>query len=80
MAVNPDFDLTIEGLSMTGDLTLPLEQANAVSVVLQKFGVSLEKINSLGRDGDLKEGVLLKLHPKYVEFYNMVKENMKQSN
>ncbi len=80
LAMNPNFDLTIEGLSMTGDLVLPREQANAVSMVLQKFGVSFEKITAVGRDGDLKEGVLLKMHPQYAKFYTMVKENMKNKN
>lgn len=80
LTVNPDVALTIEGLSMTGDLLVPSQQANAVSVALQKLGVASDRITALGRDGDLKEGVLLKLHPKYAQFYNYVKENMKQSN
>lgn len=80
LSLNPDFDLKIEGLSMTGDLALPLDQANAISLVLQKFGVSVEKIRTLGRDGDLKEGILFTMHPQYAKFYTMVKESMKNKN
>jgi len=80
LTVNPDVALTIEGLSMTGDLVLPTQQANSISSSLQALGIAANRITSLGRDGDLKEGVILKLHPKYDKFYDMVKENMKQSN
>lgn len=80
LLANPDFDVNIEGLSMTGDLVLPAQQANAISSALQTLGISANRISALGRDGDLKEGVLLKLHPKYAKFYDLVKEHMKQSN
>lgn len=79
LSVNPDVALTIEGLSMTGDLILPAQQATAVSSALQKLGVSADRITALGRDGNLKEGVVLKIHPKYEPFYLMVKENMKSA-
>jgi outer membrane protein OmpA-like peptidoglycan-associated protein len=80
LKVHSDVALTIEGLSMTGDLLLPAQQAGAVSSSLQKLGVTADRITALGRDGDLKEGILLKLHPKYAQFYGMVKEHMKRSN
>ncbi len=79
--VNPEMALTIEGLSMTGDLDLPAKQAASVASVLQtKFSIDPSRITALGRDGNLKEGVLLKIHPKFDEFYLMVRENMKNGN
>ncbi|WP_422080023.1 hypothetical protein [Ulvibacterium sp.] len=76
--VNPNVALTVEGLSMTGDLDLPGKQAATIASVLQKdFAIAPERITSLGRDGNLKEGISLKLHPSYQAFYLMVKENMK---
>ncbi|MFH6603991.1 hypothetical protein ACEZ3G_10925 [Maribacter algicola] len=78
LSVNPEIALTVEGLSMTGNLDLPAKQAASVASVLQtKFSVDSSRINTLGRDGNLKEGVLLKLHPKYDAFYLMVRESMK---
>ena len=81
LKANPNMAMTIEGLSMTGDLNLPAQQARAVADVLQsKFSVDPNRITALGRDGNLKEGVLMKIHPKFNEFYLMVRENMKNSN
>lgn len=81
LKANPNMAMTIEGLSMTGDLNLPAQQARSVANVLQsKFSVDPNRITALGRDGNLKEGVLLKIHPKFNEFYLMVRENMKNSN
>lgn len=78
--VNPDVNLTIEGLSMTGDLDLPGKQAATIASLLQKdFAVAPERLTSLGRDGNLKEGISFKLHPSYHAFYLMVKEKMKNS-
>lgn len=75
---NPKMAVTIEGLSMTGNLDLPAKQAFSVADVLEtKFSIDPNRITALGRDGNLKEGVLLKIHPKFDEFYLMVKENMK---
>lgn len=75
---NPNTSITIEGLSMTGDLITPAQQALAIESLLQsKFQIAPDRITSLGKDGNLKEGVVFKIHPKYDEFYSMVKEEMK---
>ncbi len=75
---NPKMMVTVEGLSMTGDLDLPAKQAASVASVLhKKFGIDPTRISSLGKDGNLKEGVLIRMHPKYDQFYLMVRENMK---
>lgn len=78
LKANPTTSLTVEGLSMTGDLNTPALQAMAVKTLLQnKYEIAAERISSIGRDGNLKEGVLFKIHPNYDEFYSMVKEEMK---
>ncbi len=77
---NPDMDITIEGLSMTGDLDLPAQQASAISTALQGLEIPAERIHTVGKDGNLKEGVLLKIHPKFSAFYHMVKEHLKNGN
>lgn len=80
LAANPKTAVTIEGLSMTGNLVLPAQQASAVSTALQALSVAPERITALGKDGNLKEGVVIKIHPKFDEFYQMVKDNMKNGN
>lgn len=80
LAANPKTAVTIEGLSMTGNLDLPAQQASAISSALQRLEVAAERITALGKDGNLKEGVMIKIHPKFDEFYHMVKDNMKNGN
>lgn len=80
LAANPNMAVTIEGLSMTGDLELPAQQASAISSALQRLSIASDRITALGKDGNLKEGILVKIHPRFDEFYLMVKENMKHVN
>jgi outer membrane protein OmpA-like peptidoglycan-associated protein len=78
LKANPTTAVDIEGLSMTGDLNLPAQQAVALSTLLQsKFAIDPERITTLGKDGNLKEGIRLKIHPKFDDFYLMVREEMK---
>ncbi|CAZ98684.1 hypothetical protein Q4603_10390 [Zobellia galactanivorans] len=75
---NPTTAVTIEGLSMTGDLETPAKQAVALATLLQsKFNIPAERIKALGRDGNLKEGVQVNIHPEFDKFYLMVREHMK---
>lgn len=80
LTANPNMAITIEGLSMTGDLDVPAQQATAISNALQRLEIAPDRIIALGKDGNLKEGVVLKIHPKFDEFYFLVKENMKNTN
>lgn len=80
LVANPNMAVTIEGLSMTGNLDLPAQQASAVSSALQRLEIASERITAIGKDGNLKEGVIIKIHPKFEEFYSMVKDNMKNGN
>jgi len=78
---NPKVSITIAGLSMTGELDTAANQASAVGTVLQnQFSIDPNRIDSLGKDGNFKEGINLKLHPDYNQFYDMVKGNMKSTN
>lgn len=77
---NPNMDLTIEGLSMTGELNVAANQANSVAgMLIKNFEIAPERLNTLGRDGNFKEGINLKIHPKYDQFYFMVKNKMKNN-
>lgn len=77
LKANPKTAVTVEGLSMTGDLNIPAQQALSVANKLKELGVEAERIVSLGRDGNLKEGVQVSIHPSYSDFYLMVREEMK---
>ncbi|WP_276166908.1 hypothetical protein [Zobellia alginiliquefaciens] len=78
LKANPSTSVTIEGLSMTGDLETPAKQAMAIATLLQsKFAIAPERINALGRDGNLKEGVQVNIHPDFNKFYLMAREQMK---
>lgn len=77
LQVNPEMAVTIEGLSMTGNLDLPAQQAAAVGSALQRLEIASDRITTLGKDGNLKEGVVIKIHPNYAAFYSMVKEQVK---
>ncbi len=78
LTANPTTGVTIEGLSMTGDLNVPAQQAAALSAILQsKFAIAAERITTLGRDGNLREGIQISIHPKFDQFYLMVREEMK---
>ncbi|MBD1261305.1 hypothetical protein HZY62_11940 [Maribacter polysiphoniae] len=81
LKTNPKVSLTIEGLSMTGELDLAADQASAIGSLLQKqFSIASNRIQTLGKDGNFKEGINLVIHPDYARFYDMVKEHMKASN
>ncbi len=78
LKVNPSMSLTVEGLSMTGELGLATQQAAAIASLIQsKFEIDAGRIMVQGKDGNFKEGINFKIHPKYNEFYAMVKGNVK---
>lgn len=76
---HPNLGITVEGLSMTGDMTLAANQATAVMNTLQgTYEVSESRLQSRARDGNFSEGVDILLHPNYREFYQMVKDEVKR--
>lgn len=75
---NPDYGITVEGLSMTGDLDVAATQATAVMNALQAdFGIPDSRMQARGRDGNFSEGVDILMHPDYGEFYRYVKNELK---
>jgi len=80
LLANPDMAITVEGLSMTGELDIAASQAASVAGVLQKqFEITPERITAMGKDGGFTEGIHMKIHPKFDQFYFTVRENMKNS-
>lgn len=74
---NPDRALTIEALNITGDFDVSYLQAVAVANELWKVqGVPAERLHLATRDGNFKEGIVIRLSPDYKDFYAMSKENM----
>jgi len=81
LKANPGMMVTIEGLTMTGELNIAGAQANAIASTLQKnYEIDPRRIVTVGKDGNFKEGINIKLHPDYLQFYLMIKENMKNGN
>ncbi len=76
---HPGMGITVEGLSMTGDMTLAANQATAVMNALQgTYEVSETRLQTRARDGNFSEGVDILLHPDYRKFYKMVQDEVKR--
>ncbi|MFZ9003318.1 MAG: hypothetical protein EP302_03780 [Bacteroidetes bacterium] len=74
----PDMAVTVDGLTMTGDMVLAARQATEVMNVLQsEFSVPESRMKARARDGNFSEGVDILLHPDYRRFYSFVKEEVK---
>ena len=74
---NPDRALAIEALNITGDFDVSYLQAVAVANELWKVqAVPAERLQLVTKDGNFKEGIVIRLSPNYEEFYAMTKENM----
>jgi len=78
IAAHPGLAVTVDGLSMTGDMTLAARQATEVMNVLQSdFSVPESRMQARARDGNFSEGGDILLHPDYRKFYSLVKEDLK---
>lgn len=76
---HPGLAVTVEGLSMTGDMTVAANQATAVMNALQgTYEVPESRLQSRARDGNFSEGVDVLLHPDYRRFYQMVQGEVKR--
>ena len=74
----PDLAVTVDGLTMTGDMVLAARQATEVMNVLHsEFSVPESRMKARARDGNFSEGVDILLHPDYRKFYSFVKEEVK---
>ena len=75
---HPDLAVTVDGLSMTGDMVIAARQATEVMNVLQSdFEVPESRMQVRARDGNFSEGVDILLHPDYRRFYSLVKADLK---
>lgn len=79
MRAHPSLGVSVEGLSMVGNLSLAAQQATAVMNALRgQPGLENAAMSALGRDGNFSEGVDVVLHPDYKAFYQTVKSQMKR--
>ncbi|PRX54729.1 hypothetical protein [Flagellimonas meridianipacifica] len=75
---NPDRKTEVVGLNITGEFATTYDQAIAVTKRLtDSLGVTTEKLSTLVKDGNFKEGIAIKLRPNYEDFYGKVKESVK---
>ncbi|WP_298486065.1 hypothetical protein [uncultured Maribacter sp.] len=81
LSANPKTTITIEGLSITGDLNTPILQATSIANILTKdMAIAKDRVNVNAKDGGFKEGVNFKIHPNYEAFYLMAREGIKNGN
>lgn len=77
MKAHPSLAVSVEGLTMIGDLSLAAQQATAVMNALRgQPGLENAVMSARGRDGNFSEGVDILLHPDYRAFYQSVKSEM----
>lgn len=76
---HPSLGVTVEGLTMIGDLSIAAVQATAVMNALRgQAGLENAVMSARGRDGNFSEGVDVLLHPDYKGFYQTVKSEMQR--
>lgn len=76
---NPNTAVTLEGLSMTGELDMALQQAAAVAASLLKdHGIEGSRLTAKGLDGGLKEGIQVRIHPNYPAFYAQARDDVRE--
>ena len=74
---NPEREITIEALNITGDFDVSYSQAVAVANELWKTnGIPAGRLNIITKDGNFKEGITIRLSPNLEAFYNLAKGKM----
>jgi len=74
---NPERQITIEALNITGDFDVSYKQAAAVANELWKVnGIPAQRLNIVTKDGNFKEGISIRMAPDYSTFYSLAKEKM----
>ena len=77
IAKNPERQITIEALNITGDFDVSYKQAAAVANELWKVnGIPAQRLNIVTKDGNFKEGISIRMAPDYGAFYSLAKEKM----
>ena len=78
IVANPNRTVVVEGLNITGEFGLTYQQSVAVaSALLSVEGIKPESIGVLARDGNFKEGVLIRLSSDSKSFYEKLKTEFK---
>ncbi|AKA36454.1 hypothetical protein [Flagellimonas lutaonensis] len=73
----PDRKVVVQGLNITGEFGLTLQQVTAVaSALIENHNVAPERIQIEVRDGNFKEGINIRLEPDHEDFYKKVKESL----
>lgn len=74
---NPEREITIEALNITGDFDVSYTQAIAVANELWKTNsIPAERLNIVTKDGNFKEGITIRMSPDLDAFYSLAKEKM----
>lgn len=74
---NPELKTQIEGLNITGEFGVTLDQTAAVSKeLIGTLQVPAESLGVSVKDGNFKEGILIKMHPNHKGFYDRAKERL----
>lgn len=74
---NPEREITIEALNITGDFDVSYRQAVAVANELWKINsIPAERLNIVSKDGNFKEGITIRLSPNLSSFYSLAKGKM----
>ncbi|WP_190808853.1 hypothetical protein [Flagellimonas sp. S3867] len=77
LIANPALKTQIEGLNITGDFGVTLDQAASVSKELMgTLKVAADVLNVSVRDGNFKEGIVIKMQPDHKGFYDRAKERL----
>ncbi|MEX0316072.1 MAG: hypothetical protein AB3N18_17970 [Allomuricauda sp.] len=74
---NPSLKTEIEGLNITGEFGVTLDQTATVSKeMISTLEVPAEALSVSVKDGNFKEGIVIKLQPDHKGFYNRAKERL----
>ena len=78
IVAHPNRLITVEGLNITGEFGLTYQQTTAVaSSLISMEGIQPERIKTLARDGNFKEGVLIRMSSDAKKFYEKLKTEFK---
>lgn len=79
--MHPNTNISIEGVTNTGEFDMALIQASSVANLLQKnFAVAATRISASAKDGGFSEGLNIKVSPKFDTFYFGLREQIKAAN
>ncbi|WP_298789962.1 hypothetical protein [uncultured Allomuricauda sp.] len=74
---NPTLKTEIQGLNITGEFAVTLDQAASVSKELIAVSkVPADALSVSVKDGNFKEGILIRLQPDHKEFYDKAKDRL----